>query len=159
MNILDYIPDPRNVLGSKALDAGINTAQDAVNDLRGKEGTPDPAETLHAIRLLLIEVATFLQASPAVKGDLYKFIVIYKSGFGPPYVPSHIDNRQNFQIFNGTSYLLNVTAPGIGNFNLTTVASSWTNTSLPDGTSYYLDPSVTPNQVTFYQRDTNADIV
>ena len=160
MNLFNFIPDPRTIVGQKVVETGISQSQELINELTGNNsGIPDASITLHEIRLLLIEIATFLQAQQSVMGDIYHFVYIYKSGFGPPYIPVHEDNRQNFQIFNGTSYTLNVSAPGMSTFNLATKASDWTNTSFPDGTQYYLDAGASVNVVTFYQRDTNASIV
>lgn len=115
---------------------------------------------LHEIHLLLVELLAFLRHTAGVQSDIFKFITIYKVGFGPPYQPMHTGDRQHFRILGGASVTLNVTAPGIGTFNLATVAApNWNVIDYPDNTQYFLDPGTVANQVIFWQQETNSEVL
>lgn len=130
----------------------------AINDALGIDKGKTEADILAEIHELLVLFYKQMREQFSNSEDVYKFITIWKNGLGSQYQPSHSGNRQHFQIFGASAVLLNVTAPGLGAFNLTTVAAGWLNTDLPDGTGYYLDASVSTNSVTFWQRETDASV-
>jgi hypothetical protein len=114
-------------------------------------------EILADIYVLLLHMYEQWSNGQQGLGDTFSFKQIYKQGQGVPYVPAHSSNREHFFIFSPVQLLLNVNAPGLGIFNQTIQAATWTQLDLPDGASYQLDTSMGFTQITVWQRETNTN--
>lgn len=131
-------------------------AHEAAKELDNVEKSPDEiCNKLDIIIQHLQSIDNLLQ-SPVAK-DIYKIVQLSKTDlFGPAYIP-RAELHDHIWILTGLTTPLSIQSSMLGTFVFTVSPGIWTLIDFPDGTSYRLDNSATPNQQYVYIRFTNDD--
>ncbi len=171
---MNWFPNPAKIAGGVAInklatpvvapvvDPILSKVQEAYNEITGNTPAKSTEDYLEAIHILLVETATWLKNQPSVEGEIYKFVRVYHFGQGAMLIPSHIDNRQHFQVWTPVQIILNAVTSGWSPYSITVPPITWFTLDMPDGTQYTLDASVADVAnvgVQLWMRETNVPVV